>query len=109
MGQLVMVIKTIFLALLICGCGREVKLNNKLESISELSEADKSKNEKTGVLYRDSSDKVKYKDKDYKVSIYSSKSASDFIQAIPTGSQVPVVFVGEVRGSDIVLASIKRQ
>jgi hypothetical protein len=109
MGQFPMPIKILFLTLLLSSCGREVKLTNNLESISQITQAEQAKYIKSGTLIRGSTDQVSTNGKILKVSIYSSHNALAFIKTIPAGAQVPIQYTGGINGSDIVLETIKRQ
>lgn len=107
-----MVIKLVLLSFFLVGCGgREVKFNNNnLESKSQITQAEIQGYLKNGTLNKNSSNAtVTYNGKNFTVSIYSSKYASDFIAALPMGSQVPVRFTGGTSGQQIVLETIQRQ
>jgi hypothetical protein len=82
-----MAIKLILLSLLIVGCGREVKIPNKLATASQLSENDLKKFQKSGSLIKGDPDQIQYNGMMYKVSIYSSHSSQEFIKSIRPGSR----------------------
>lgn len=104
-----MVIKLLLLSLLVTACGREVKMKpNKLESTQLITNAELAKYQKPGTLIK-SANTVIIGGTNYKVSKYSSKSALDFIAMIPAGSQVPVLVIGGVSATEIVIESIVRQ
>lgn len=105
----VTVIKLLVLFALV-SCGNNVKLkDNKLESLTPLSGTQLAAYQKQGLLIKGSSNQIQYQGQTYLVSIYSSKSSENFIKAIPTGSQVPVIFTGGVSGNQIVVETIQRQ
>jgi len=104
-----MVIKILILTLLVSSCGREVKLKaNKLESTQQITSADIAKYQKAGTLNKNTNSIV-VGGTSFKISIYSSKNALDFVAAIPAGSQVPVLVVGGYSASEVVIESIVRQ
>lgn len=104
-----MVIKLLLLTLLVASCGREVNLKaNKLESTQQITSADVSRFQKSG-MYVKNNNSVVISGVSYKVSIYSSKNALDFIAAIPAGSQVPVLVIGGFSSTEVVIESIVRQ
>jgi hypothetical protein len=111
MGLFPMAIKLVLALLFIASCGREVNLKeNKLESTQKISDADVKRYQKTGTISKTSSGStILFEGRNYKVSIYSSKIAQDFVAALSNGSQVPVVFTGGVSGTDVVIETIQRQ
>lgn len=104
-----MVIKILSLLLLVSACGREVKMKaNQLESNQQITNADLSKYQKSGTFIKNSNSVV-IGGVSYKISQYSSKNAQDFVAMIPAGSQVPVLVIGGVSATEIVIESIVRQ
>ena len=104
-----MVIKILLLTLLVSACGREVKLKaNQLESTQQITNAEFAKFQKAGTLNKNTNSVV-IGGSSYKVSVYSSKNALDFVAAIPAGSQVPVLIVGGYSTNEVVIESIVRQ
>ena len=104
-----MAIKLILLSLLAVGCGREVKIPNKLATASQMSDADLKKFQKSGSLIKGTIDQIQYNGTMYKVSVYSSHSSLEFIKSIPAGQQVPVIFTGGINQSEFVLETISRR
>jgi hypothetical protein len=100
----------ILLLLLFClSCGREVNLkNNKLESLQQITTAEKQKLEKTGTL-NTTSQTVTTNENTYKVSRFSSKNALDFIAAQPAVSQIPIIYIGVPNSDELVLEEIRRR
>jgi hypothetical protein len=90
-------------------CGPNVKFSNDLESKSKLSQDKLNSFLKSGTLHKKTVSTVTYQGVSYKVSIYSSKSAHNFIEAIPIGTQVPIKFTGGTSKDEIVLETILRQ
>jgi hypothetical protein len=104
-----MVIRTLILSLILVSCGREVDLKaNKLESTQQITNAEVKQFQKAGIFVKNSNTFV-VNSTSYKVSIYSSKNALDFIAATPSGSQVPVLVIGGYSANEVVIESIVRQ
>lgn len=104
-----MVIKVLILALFIVSCGREVNLKtNKLESTQQITTAEVQKYQKAGMFVKNTN-AIVVNGISYKISIYSSKNALDFIAMIPVGSQVPVLVIGGFSSKEVVVESIVRQ
>ena len=104
-----MIIRILIITLIVSACGREVKLKpNKLESTQQITNADIVKYQKMGTFVKDTNSVV-ISGASYKVSIYSSKDALEFIASIPAGSKIPVLVVGGYGANEIVIESIVRQ
>lgn len=104
-----MVIKLLLLTLL-ASCGVDVKLKeNKLESVSPLSNQQLASIQKSGTFVKGNPSQVVYQNKTYKVSVYSSHDAQTFMDSIPQGVNVPVIFTGGLSPTEVVIESIKRQ
>jgi hypothetical protein len=99
----------LLLILLITGaCGNDVNISNKkLEYNSSLS--DGSKAESSGTLIRGTPDRLTVGTKSYKVSIYSSYNALEFIAAKPLSTTMPVLYKGKAndQGDEMVLEIIQ--
>lgn len=104
-----MVIKLLILTLFTIGCGREVKIPNKLETASQLNTNDLKKFQKSGKLIKGNPDQIQHNGINLKISQYSSHSSMEFIKAIPSGSQVQVIFTGGIRANEVVLETIVRE
>jgi hypothetical protein len=104
-----MVIKILLLSLFLVSCGQKVSLSsNKLENIQLITEGQVKQYQKSATL-NTTDQTIIYGGSAYKVSIYSSKAATDFIAAQPKGAQIPVLFTGGISGQEIVLEAIERQ
>lgn len=104
-----MVIKLLLFTLLV-SCGANVNLKeNKLESVSPLTAQQLATIQKTGTFIKGPTNQISYQNKLYKVSVYSSRDAQDFMASIPQGVNVPVIFTGGLSTTEVVLESIKRQ
>lgn len=104
-----MVIRLLLISLLVVSCGKEVHLKaNKLESTQQITEADIKRYQKAGTL-NTTTNSVVHSGRNYKVSIYSSKLAQDFIKSQPMGAQIPILFTGGFSGTDVVIETIQRQ
>ncbi len=103
-------IKLLLLSLFLVGCGNEVKFsNNNLEANSKLTQAEVQSFLKTGFISKNATGAVvTHNGQNFKVSIYSSKEASDFIAGMPLGTQIPIKFTGGTSGQQIVLEMVKR-
>lgn len=104
-----MVTKLILLTLL-TSCGVDVKLKeNKLESVTPLTSKQLETIQKTGTFTKGTVNQITYQNKTYKVSAYSSHDAINFMNSIPQGVSVAVIFTGGLSTTEVVLESIKRQ
>lgn len=96
----------LFILLFGAACGNDVKISNKqLEYNSSLS--DTSKADQTGTLIRGTPDKITVSGKQYKVSIYSSYNALEFIAAKPLNTQINVLYKGKITEGEMVLEMIQ--
>jgi hypothetical protein len=96
------------LAALAIGCGNNIQLkNNKLEDVNAARSA--ASFEKTGTLRKGSPSTISAQGRNYTVSDYSSKQATEFVASLPAGSLVPVIYTGGIQGSTIVLETLRRQ
>ncbi len=94
------------LLLTLVGCGKEVNLDtSKLEQASQLTVPDQ-----VGTLSRASGiDTISASGGTYKVSIYSSYNALEFIAKRPIPSSTSVRFRGKTQSSEIVLETLSAQ
>lgn len=99
----------LLILLITAACGNDVKISNqKLEYNSSL--GDGSKAESSGTLLRGTPDRIVAGGSTYKVSIYSSYNALEFIAARPLNSSVPVLYKGKVSSDrEMVLEIIQAQ
>lgn len=111
-----MAIKSILLLTLLTliSCGKEIKLSsNKLESYSNVTQADPITVDKTGTLIRrnisNPEDKVMTGGKTLTVSKYSSYQALTQINSRAEGIQVDIRYKGKVKGSEVVLEILEFQ
>lgn len=105
-----MVNKSILLFFLIVGCGNQVTLKeNKLENLDALSSNTNTSYKKFGTLRKGTPSQVIIDGKTYLVSVYSSKSAMDFINALPLGTQLSITFTGGIQSNQVVLETIERR
>lgn len=104
-----MVIRLSLMLVFISACGNNTVLkNNKLESLTPLT-ASQAGYLKTGLLTKGTPSRVQYQGQSFTVSIYSSKSAQDFIAAMPQGASIPITFTGGTSANQIVLESVQRR
>ena len=93
----------IFLAL---SCGKTVNISQK--ELEEASKLESSKSLNTGTLRKtSSSSEIEIGGKAYKVSMYSSYQALEFIAARPIGATISVKYKGDLKTSEIVLQTIE--
>lgn len=105
-----MLIKVLMVSVLLYGCGNDIKIkNNKLESAEPLSDSQLSALQKSGTLTVGSPSRIQFQGQQLTVSEYSSKVTQDFISSFPSGTQVPVYFIGEKYQTTMVIETIKRQ
>lgn len=98
----------LLILLLSAACGNDVKISNqKLQYNSSL--ADGTKADKSGTLVRGTPDQLTVNGTQYKVSIYSSYSALEFIAAKPLNTQMPVLYKGKINEGEMVLEIIQAQ
>ena len=98
----------LFILVLLVSCGKQVEISNKqLEYNSSLSNGASIAVNQEGVLIRGTPDRITSNGASYKVSIYSSYIALEFIAAKPLGIQVPVKFRGKVKNSEMLLENIQ--
>ena len=109
MGPSVMVTKLILLSLfLFVSCGKNVSISGReLESKSSLSDGNATLTNQEGILKRGTPDYIVLSGPAYKVSIYSSYSALEFIAARPLSTQMPVKFRGKLKNNEMVLEYIQ--
>lgn len=105
-----MVNKFFLLTLLtLISCGRDVNISTKsLENNSKLSNGTNAATVSAS-LHRGATDTITINGSSYKVSIYSSYAALEFIAAKPPGTQMPVFIKGVTKNSEFVLEIIKAQ
>ncbi|MGE3611139.1 MAG: hypothetical protein AB7I27_16225 [Bacteriovoracaceae bacterium] len=101
---------SLIILFLLLGCGKDVKLkNNKLESLTSITETDSIKVNQQGMLVKtESSSSIQISGRDYPVSKYSSYLALNFIQSKSSG-QYLVKFRGEIQKGEIVLEILEQQ
>jgi len=101
----VTVIRLLILGLfLISSCGKNVSLSTKsLEYNSSLSDAATTATDQEGIIKRGTPDYININGRSYKVSIYSSYAALEFIAAKPLSTQIPVKFRGEIKKNEMIL------
>ena len=98
---------TKILLLFVLSCGNYIKIsNNKLENLPAV---DTLKYKKSGFLTKGTPSKVSYQDKEYIVSVYSSKMAQEFINTLSTGVKTEITFTGGTEGNQIVLETIEKK
>lgn len=107
-----MLTRIILISLFISSCGKEVNLSNsKLESVSQINQAEITKTQSDGVLMRKSSstekDRLQYEGNTYDVSIYSSYNALEFIASKAMGTTQPVKFKGKILNKEIQIEEIQ--
>jgi hypothetical protein len=102
--------KTLISLFILYGCGNNITLKgNKLENLDSLSSNSNTSYKKFGTLKKGSPSVVTNEGRNYVVSIYSSKSALDFIKSLPLGTQVSVVFTGGIDKNEYVIETIERK
>jgi hypothetical protein len=90
----------------IVSCGKNVNISNqRLQSNSTLTTSSTSLQE--GLLIRGKPDQIKLNSVLYRVSLYSSYNALEFVASKPLSSQVVVKFKGKVKNSEIILETIQ--
>jgi len=100
----------IILLLFIVGCGNDVRLKeNKLENLDALSSGTNTSYKKEGTVKKGTPSLVTLNGRTYIVSIYSSKSSTDFINQLTIGTQVPIIFTGGIQNNQIVLETVQRK
>jgi hypothetical protein len=105
-----MLSKTLISLFILSGCGNNITLKeNKLENLDSLSSSTNTSYKKYGTLKKGSPSLVTFEGRNYIVSIYSSKSAIDFIKSLPVGAQVSVVFTGGIDNNEYVIETIERK
>ena len=100
----------ILFLVLIWGCGNTMVDERKLESFSNITNAGTVTLDKSGSLLRGNGttkDVIIYNGQSYKISMYSSYSALEFVSAKPLNYQANVQFKGDIRGFEIILVSVK--
>lgn len=98
---------TKILLLFILSCGNNVKItNNKLENLPAV---DTLKYKKTGFLTKGNPSTVNYQEKEYIVSIYSSKMAQEFINTLTPGVKTEITFTGGTDKNQIVLETVEKK
>jgi uncharacterized SAM-binding protein YcdF (DUF218 family) len=106
MERLVMMIRLFLLIILAMACGPKVDISTKsLEYNSSLS-TNISPNQE-GTLERGTPDKIILSGTSYKVSVYSSHNALEFIAAKPLTTKMAIKFKGKTKGNEIVLEMIE--
>jgi len=100
----IIIASVIFLA----ACGKEVKISStKLESLSQVTSAEKQKDEQTGTLsITDSGAVIKMPSKTYTVSKFSSYSTLSYIQKLPVGTNQKVLWIGQISGTTVAIQAI---
>ena len=110
MELLAMVNKFLIFLFIMAGCGNNITLkDNKLENLDALSSSSNTSYKKYGTLKRGSPSQVTFDGRIYIVSVYSSKSALDFISRLSTGTQISITFTGGVQNNQIVIETIERK
>lgn len=105
-----MVNKFFILLFIMAGCGNNITLKeNKLENLDALSSSSNTSYKKYGTLKKGSPSQVTFDGRIYIVSVYSSKSALDFISGLSTGTQISITFTGGVQNNQIVIETIERK
>lgn len=100
-----LIILTLFLAV---SCGKDVDISTKkLEYNSQLNSASSSATNASGSIKRGAVDSITTNGSTYKVSIYSSYSALEFIAARPLNSQFSVRYKGKVKNNEMVLEIVQ--
>ncbi|MBA2403891.1 MAG: hypothetical protein H0V66_03900 [Bdellovibrionales bacterium] len=90
--------------LLIAGCGKNVSISTKeLESNSALSDGNAQATPQEGIIKRGITDQIIVNNSYYKVSIYSSYLALEFIAIRPLNTQTPVRFRGKIKNNEMIL------
>lgn len=93
---------------LIAGCGKDVKISGKeLEYNSGLSSGNTLTTNQEGVISRNNPDILTVNGTVYKVSIYSSYKALEFIAARPLNTQYAVKFRGKIKNKEMVLEVVE--
>lgn len=92
--------------LLLLACGKDVNISEK--KLEEASKLETKKALTAGTLTKSaSSSEIKVNGSAYKVSMYSSYQALEFIAARPIGTNLAVKFKGDIKTSEIVLQTIE--
>ena len=105
-----MLSKTLIFLFILSGCGNNITLKeNKLENLDSLSSNSNTSYKKYGTLKKGTPSMVNIEGRNYIVSIYSSKSAIDFIKSLPLGAQVSIVFTGGIDNNELVIETIERK
>ncbi len=99
-----------FILLSLASCGADVRLKeNKLENVTPLTDAQLATYQKQGTLTKGQTTTVLHQSKTYTVSIYSSMQAQTFINSLPPGSSVPVIFTGGFKTNEVIIEQIQRR
>ena len=100
--------KLLFISLFLLSCGKQVEISTKqLEYNSSLSNGASLAVNQEGTLVRGTPDRISTNGSSYKVSIYSSYIALEFIAAKPLSAQLPVKFRGKVKNNEMLLENIQ--
>lgn len=95
---------------LIASCGKDVSLSTKsLEYNSGLSDGANTATTQEGIVNRGTPDHINVNGTSYKVSVYSSYAALEFIAAKPLSSQIPVKFRGKIKNNEMVLEYVTKK
>ena len=99
----------LLIIILSSSCGRQVNISNsKLESFSNLTEAEIEKQKVDALLFRlQSSDNIQYSGKSYHVSAQSSHVALTFIKTKSIGSHVQVRLKAKFKGTEAIIETIE--
>lgn len=102
-------IVVLFILIAISACGRQVNISNsKLESYSELTQAEIDKLKVDALLFRlQSSDNIQYSGKSYHVSAQSSHLALTYIKSKSIGSHIQVRLKAKFKGTEVVIETIE--
>lgn len=101
-------IKYLFLVVFTIGCGNNIKIkNNKLENQAPLTI--NQLKVKSAILSKGNPSHLNYEDKSFIVSGYSSKNTLDFLESMPNGSSIGVIFTGKFNGDEVVIETISRK
>lgn len=106
-----MVKKTTFILILIlsASCGRDVNISTKQLSANSQLKDGSNLVSTSAILTRGKPDMINVGGTSYKVSIYSSYQALEFIAAKPLTTQMQVTVKGRPKGTEYVLEKIQPQ